>query len=113
MNGKYIRKQSRNELLVNNNSNNMVQIQKEQLEIRNNISIYESINNHNNKCKQKDIHENKNNTTIERNPNPSIETQELIIPQKRDNKSLNTVSEMGTYNTTQNKFAKGKLIIPL
>ena len=57
MNGKYIRNQSRNELLVDNNSNNMVQIQKEQLENRNNISTYESINNHNNKCKQKDIHE--------------------------------------------------------
>ena len=51
-------------------------------------------------------------TTIVRNPNPSRETQEAI-PQKRDNESPNTDSEMGTYNTTQNKFAKGKLIIPL
>ena len=82
VNGKYIRNQSRNELLVNDNSNNMVQIQKEQLEYRDIISTYESINNHNNKDKQKDIYENKINTTIVRNPNPSIDTPELIIPEK-------------------------------
>ena len=85
----------------------MVQIQKEQLENRNNINTYASINNHINKCKQKDLNENKNNTTIVRNSNPSIETQELI-PQKRDNESLNTDSEMSTYNTMQNKFAQEK-----
>ena len=108
VNGKDIRNQSRNEVLVNDNSNNMVQIQKEQLENRNIISTYESINNHNNKYKQKDIYENKNNTTIVRNPNPSIDSSEVIIPQKRDNESLNNDYEMGTgtYNTTQNKFAQ-------
>ena len=108
MNGKYIRNQSRNELLVNANSNNMVQIQKEQLENRNIISTYESINKNNNNYKQKDIYQNKINTTIVRNPNPSIDSSEVLIPQKRNNESLNNDYEMGTgtYNTTQNKFAQ-------
>ena len=108
VNGKYIRNQSRNELLVNDNSNNMVQIQKEQLEYRDIISTYESINNHNNKDKQKDIYENKINTKIVRNSNPSIDSSEVLIPQKRNNESLNNDYEMGTgtYNTTRNKFAQ-------
>ena len=68
--------------MVNDNSNNMVKIQKEQLENRNIISTYESINNHNNNYKQKDIYGKNNNTTIVRNPNPSIDTPEVIIPEK-------------------------------
>ena len=105
MNGKYIRNQSRNELLVNDNSNNMVQIQKEQLENRNIISTYESINNHNNKYKQKDINENKHNTMKVRNPKQSIETQGIISPRKRDN-VYTTDSEMSTGNPKQNEFAQ-------
>ena len=54
-----------------------------------------------------------NNTTIVRNLNPSRETQEVIIPQKRDNESLNTDSEMGTYSTTQNKFTQETESFPL
>ena len=57
-----------------------MQIQKQQLENLNSIITYESINNHNNKYKQKDINNDKDNITKVRNPKP----------QKRDNELYNT-----------------------
>ena len=50
-NGKIHQCQSDNELLTENNSDNMMQIQKQQLDSKhiNNNTTYESIENHNNK----------------------------------------------------------------
>ena len=63
------RNQSGNKFLTENNSDNIMQIQKQKLDSENftNNTTYESINKHNNNYNKKDIHETKTNTKKVRN----------------------------------------------